>query len=62
MVQLNYIQELKRQARGRNLSNEWYRKKIQELENIRPQFDGTQTSIQLKLLVPLITELRFPSP
>ena len=39
MVQLNYIQELKRQARGRNLSNEWYRKKIQEL--------GRPTSTQL---------------
>ena len=30
-------------------------KKIQELENIRPQFDGTQTSFQLKLLGTPIT-------
>ena len=27
MAQLNYIQELKQQAGGRNLSIDWYRKK-----------------------------------
>ena len=33
MAQLNYIQELKQQAGGRNLSIDWYRKKIRELGN-----------------------------
>ena len=33
MAQLNYIQELKQQAGGRNLSIDWYRKKIRENDN-----------------------------